>query len=347
MTTRRDLGRGITTLLAAPLLAAPALAQARTLIVAGYGGTFEQTMRDHAIPPFERQHGVRVEYVAGNSTDTLARLQAQRGNQQIDVGILDDGPMFMAIQLGFCAPIEGLPVDDIAPAARFPGDRAVGVGLVGTGYMINTRLFRERGWAPPASWADLADARYRRQLVIPPINNTYGLHTLVMMARLNGGGERNIEPGFRAMRDRVNPNVLAYEPSPGKMTELFQSGQASIAIWGSGRVAALAATGFPVDFIYPTEGAPTLLSAVAPIAKPNTSPPAQAFVRAMIEPELQALLAREYGYGPVHRGATVDPEAMRMAPVGERAAKLINLDWDVMNANRDSWTRRWNREIER
>lgn len=329
------------------LLAAQPAAAQRTFFVAGYGGSFEQTMRREVIPPFEARHGVRVEYVAGNSTDTLARLQAQRANQQIDVAFMDDGPMYMAIQLGFCAPIEGLRAEDIVPAARFPGDRAVGVGLVGTGLMYNTQYFRERGWAPPTSWNDLADPKFRRLVIIPPISNTYGLHTLVMFARLNGGGERDIEPGFRVMRERINPNVLAYEPSPGKMTELFQSGQAVLAVWGTGRVASFAATGFPVDFVYPKEGTITLLAAICPIAKPNASPLAHAFVHAVIAPEMQALLAREYGYGPVNTRAQVDPAAMPMAPVGERAAKLITVDWDVINQHRDAWTRRWNREIER
>ena len=61
--------------------------------------------------------------------------------------------------------------------------------------------------------------------MIPPINNTYGLYTLMMFARMNGGGEKSVEPGFKVMKDEVNANVLAYEPSPGKMTELFQSGR--------------------------------------------------------------------------------------------------------------------------
>jgi putative spermidine/putrescine transport system substrate-binding protein len=74
-------------------LARPAAAQT-TLYVAAYGGSFEQTMRRDVIPPFEKQHGVKIEYVAGNSTDTLAKLQAQKGNQQIDVAIVDDGPMY-------------------------------------------------------------------------------------------------------------------------------------------------------------------------------------------------------------------------------------------------------------
>src|SRR6266700_4140234 len=44
-------------------------AQQKTLYVAGYGGSFEKTIRDEVIPAFEQANGVKVEYVAGNSTD--------------------------------------------------------------------------------------------------------------------------------------------------------------------------------------------------------------------------------------------------------------------------------------
>ena len=81
---------------------AQAQAQDKKLIVAGYGGSFEQTLRKEMFPEFEKKHGVKIDYVAGNSTDTIAKLQAQKGNQQIDVAIVDDGPMYMAISLGFC-----------------------------------------------------------------------------------------------------------------------------------------------------------------------------------------------------------------------------------------------------
>ena len=66
--------------------------------------------------------------------------------------------------------------------------------------------------------------------MIPPINNTYGLEALVMLSKTNGGGETNVDSGFKIFKEQINPNVLAYEPSPGKMTELFQSGQAVIAV---------------------------------------------------------------------------------------------------------------------
>jgi putative spermidine/putrescine transport system substrate-binding protein len=348
--TARPLMRRIASsagVILAVALGAQAASAQQTFYVAGYGGTFEQTMRKEIIPAFEKAHGVKVEYVAGNSTDTLAKLQAQKGNQQIDVAIVDDGPMYRAINLGFCAPIQGLPAADLFDTARYKDDKAVGIGLVGTGFMYNTKYFQEKGWVPPTSWNDLKDPKYKGLLVIPPINNTYGLYTLVQFARMNGGGEKAIDPGFKVMKTEVNPNVLAYEPSPGKMTELFQSQQAVIAVWGSGRVASFANTGFPVDFVYPKEGTVALLASACPVAKAGASPLANEFIKAMVAPEFQAVLAREYGYGPVNKLAKVDEDKLRMAPIGERAAKLMVFDWDAINPNIDDWTKRWNREVER
>jgi putative spermidine/putrescine transport system substrate-binding protein len=324
----------------------PAMAQQK-LYVAGYGGSFEQTVRKEIIPAFEKKHGVTVEYVAGNSTDTLAKLQAQKSSQQIDVAIVDDGPMYQAIQLGFCGKISGLSKADLYNTALFKDDKAVAIGLVGTGLMYNTKYFKGKGWAPPTSWNDLKDPKYKKMVVIPPINNTYGLHALIMFARMNGGGVKNIDPGFKVIQHDVNPNVLAYEPSPGKMTELFQSGQAVLAVWGTGRVQSFANTGFPVDFVYPKEGAVSLLVTACPIAKPHASPLASEFIKAMLAPSVQLTLLKKYGYGPVVKAVKVPPELAKMAPVGERAAHLINFDWDTINAHRQEWTSRWNREVER
>ena len=169
----------------------PVMGQQKTLIVAGYGGSFEQTMRKEIFPSFEAKHGTKIEYVAGNSTDTIAKLQAQKGNQQIDVAIVDDGPMYQAIQLGFCAKIDGLDKSQLYPAALFKDDKAVAVGQTGTGFMINTKTFKDKCWATPTSWNDLKDPKFKKLLVIPPINNTYGLYTLMMYACLTGGGEKN------------------------------------------------------------------------------------------------------------------------------------------------------------
>jgi len=255
--------------------------------------------------------------------------------------------MYQAIQLGFCTKIEGMDKSELYPAALFKDDKAVAIGQTGTGFMINTKVFKDKGWAIPTSWNDLKDPKFKKQLVIPPINNTYGLYALMMYARMNGGGEKNIDPGFKVMKNDINPNVLVYEPSPGKMTELFQSGQANIAVWGTGRVQAFANTGFPVDFIYPKEGAPILLASACPVAKATVNPLAHEMIKTLLSASVQTGMAKEMGNGPVNTKVDVNMPELKMAPVGERAKLIISPDWDAINAQREEWTKRWNREVER
>ena len=339
---------GGTCALALSLAAGTAAAQ-KTLYVAAYGGSFEQIMRKEVFPPFEQQHGVAIEYVAGNSTDNLARLQAQKGHEQIDVAILDDGPMYQAVALGFCAPLTKAPVyDALYDLAKVSSGKAVMVGMNGTGIVYNKKYFDEQHWSAPTSWNDLKDPKFKQTLVIPPLNNTYGLHALVEFAKLGGGGEKNIEPGFKAFKDEIGPNVLVYEPSPGKMTELFQSSQAVIAIWGSGRAKALADTGFPAAFTYPKEGGIALGVAACPVAGAADKPEAQSFIQYLLSPEAQAVLASGAGLGPVNKTVELPPEKRAGIPYGpEQMTKLQVIDWDTVNQHREEWNKRWTREIER
>lgn len=319
-----------------------------TLTVGGYGGSFETLMKEIVFPAFEEEHGVNVEFVAGNSTENLARLVAQKGNQDLDVVILDDGPMYQADALGFCAPIEdGVINEDIYDNAQF-SENAVGLGYVATGFTYNTEWFAREGWDAPSSWEDLTDSKFEGLLVVPPISNTYGLHALVMMARLNGGGESDIDPGFESMAEEVAPNVLVFEPSSGRMSELYQSNEIAISIWGSGRTKSLADTGFPAAFAYPKEGAVALMLAACPVVESNVPEAAQAFVAYMLTPEVQEKIADAMGVGPVNAKSEISEDLAAIVPYGpEEVASLVSVDWDVINPLREEWTQRWAREVER
>lgn len=330
------------------LLSQTAIAQERTLYVGAYGGSTETLMKERVIPAFEAAHNVRIEYVAGNSTENLARLQAQQGAQELDVVILDDGPMYQAMALGFCGQLGELPnMADVYDLARI-GDTAVGIGVVATVFGYNTKIFEENGWDPPSSWMDLTDERFARRLAIPPISNTYGLHTLIMMARLQGGGESDIDPGFEFLASEVAPNVLAFEPSPGRMSELFQNEEIVLAVWGSGRLTSLQDTGFPVGIAYPEEGGVALMITGCPIAESENIELARAFLNYLLEPEVQADFAATQGFGPVNRTVELEEEVAVRVPYGpEQIENLVAVDWDVVNEKRQEWTRRWAREIER
>ncbi|WP_321503555.1 ABC transporter substrate-binding protein [Breoghania sp.] len=322
-------------------------ADPEVLTVGGYGGSFETLMKQLIIPEFEKNHNVKVAYVSGNSTENLARLQAQKGAQELDVVILDDGPMYQADALGFCAPLEDSAIkSDVYDLAKI-SPNAIGVGFVATGFAYSKEFFEKEGWDLPTSWEDLKDPKYEGLISVPPISNTYGLHALVMLARDAGGGEKDIDPGFAAMADEVAPNVLVFEPSSGKMSELFQNGEIAFSVWGSGRVKSLADTGYPAGFIYPKEGAVALMLAGCPVVESNVPAEAQAFLDYLLDPEIQVKLADAMGSGPVNKNSKLPPELAEKLPYGEKISQLVGVDWDVINPLRQEWTARWAREVER
>ncbi|MEX3812404.1 ABC transporter substrate-binding protein [Paraburkholderia sp. BR13439] len=319
-----------------------------TLYVANVGGSNEQLYRQKVIPPFEKAHDVKIVYVAGNSSDTLAKLQAQKGHQQINVAVMDDGPMYQAMQLGLCAKVEDAPVmKDLYPLARL-GPTAVGVGMVATGIGYNEEAFRKLGLPAPDSWQALTDKRLKGKLGVPPITNTYGLHTLVMLARLNGGGEKNIDPGFNTMTKQVAPDVLSWAPTPGEMDGLMQAGDVIIAPYGSGRAVALQNTGFPLKFVYPKEGGVALQVAACTLAENAQPKLSQQFIQYLLSPEVQAMQAQAIGLGPVNKTVKLTPEVAARVPYGpEQVNKLTAMDWTTINQHRTEWTERWNRSVER
>lgn len=342
--------RRLSTLCAAALWLCGGTANAETtLYVGGYGGSVEKLFDEKLIPQFEKnEKGVKVVYVAGNSTDILAKLVAQKGRQELSVALIDDGPMYQAIGQGLCAPVEQTgTINDLYPVARMAGDRSVGIGLLATGLVYNKAAFAKHGWAAPTSWNDLTDPRFRQSVVVPPISNGYGLLTLLMMARLNGGGENNIDPGFQVMINKVAPNVLTWEPSPGKLAQMLQTGDAALAVWGNGRVQDVINQGAPVAFVYPKEGAVALMGAACPVAGAPQAALAQRFLQFLVSPPTQTLLATDAGYGPVNKTVTLPPAVASKVVSGDRIKALIAPDYKIINAKRSDWTTRWERSVER
>ncbi len=334
---------------AACILSSAGVAAERTLYLGAYGGSTEKLMMEVILPAWQKANNAKVVYVPGNSTKTLAKLQAQRAKQELDVVFLDDGPMYQAISLGLCAPIKDAAIfKDIYDIAKMNTDKAVGVGFVATGLAYNKEAFKKKGWAAPTSWTDLADPKYKGKLVVPPVTNTYGLHALVMTARLNGGNEKNIDPGFSAFVEKVGPNVLTFEPSSGKMSELFQNGEALLSVWGSGRLKSLADTGFPGGFVYPKEGGVALMVATCPVVDSDVADLAQSLIQYLLTPEVQKHIATTKGWGPTNMKTKLAKELGDSLPYGPEKINALNaVDWDVINPARAAWTKRWTREVEK
>lgn len=320
----------------------------KNLVIAAYGGSFEKGMKETIIPAFEQKFNAKVTYITGSSADTVAKLQAQKDKPQIDVAFIDDGPQAQAKALGLLAPLDtnkvtNLPnVYDVAKDSENVG---VGIGLVATGLAYNLKTFSDNKWNPPASWNDLARPEFKGKLVLPSFANTYGVHMLVMLAKANGGNETNIEPGFTKLKE-IAPNVVTYDKT-ADVSNYFLQGETVSSAWGSGRVFTLKAKNFPIEFVYPKEGAVALVATGNVVKNAPNSELAQEFINYAIGEEAQKTFAKTVFFGPVNKNVKLDTDLANTVVYGEdQVKKLVKMDWKTINENRAAWTERINKEIE-
>ncbi len=340
------------TALAAALAAtsASAWSETKTIYIGMNGGPMEKAYTSQVLPMFEKANDAKVVVVPGTSSDILAKLLANRNSPQVHVAFLDDGVMARAVSLGVCEKLEDSPVlKELYPFARMKGDVGAGVQLGMTGIAYNKKLFAEKGWAPPTSWLDFADPKYKGKVVFQSASSsTFGLHGFLAINRLLGGSEQNVEPGFSKWATTVGPNVVEYIPNSAKISTMVQTGEAALFPLTPTGVADLQDKGLPVAYANPKEG-PVLLLVDVCVVKNNPDPQlAQKLAQFLLSAPAQEKAAEAGKQIPTNRLAKM-PGAMQqsLGNVDELVHKVTVVDWDVINAHRAQWDTRWNQQVER
>lgn len=348
-TTRRYL-KPLAACIAAALAAGLAHAQTKTLYIGMNGGTMEKTYTTHVFGPFEKANNVKVVVVPGTSSDILAKVQATKDNPQIHVIFLDDGVMYRAIGMGLCEKMQASDVlNDLYPTARFRGDMAAGVNVGMTGIAYNTKMFAEKGWPAPTSWMDFANPRVKGKVVFQSLpSSSFGLHGFMMFNRIQGGNDRNVEPGFKAWAGTIGPNVLEYIPSSAKIAEMVQTGEAAMFPLTPTAVGVLKQKGLPVEYVQPKEGSAVLTVGECVVARNNEPALAHKLAQYLLSPQAQALALEHGNQIPSNRKApAAGASADLVKQMNEFMKTAVTVDWDSINENRPAWNQRWNKEVER
>ena len=332
------------------LAATPAGAQSKTIYIGMNGGPMEKAYTTQVLPAFEKANNVQVTVVPGTSSDILAKLLANRAHPQVHVAFLDDGVMARAVSLGLCEKLDDSAVlKELYPFARMKDDVGAGVQLGMTGIAYNKKLFAEKGWAPPTSWLDFADPKYKGKVVFQSASSsTFGLHGFLALNRIWGGSEQNVEPGFTKWANTVGPNVVEYIPNSAKISEMVQTGEAALFPLTPTGVADLQDKGLPVAYVNPKEGPVLLLVDVCVVKNNPDDQLAQKLAQFLLSAPAQEKAAEAGKQIPTNRLAKM-PASMQqsLGNVDSLVHKVTVVDWDAINAHRARWDTRWNQQIER
>ncbi len=345
MTTRRQLLQASLTLGAMQLFPGMSHAQAKRLVFATFTGSWEEAHRAVLVPAFKKStNNADIILDPMLSVDQIAKVNAAKNNPPIDVMLHDPGPALTAIGQGL---VDNYPVaesknyKDLIVEAQEETGPAIFFQVVGLTY--NPEKIKK----PPTSWKDLWSPEYKGRAGITNLNSTLGTGFLVEIAKMFGGSESNIEPGFKALND-LKPNLAAVAANPGALATLFQQGQVDISPGNFNAIQILKARGVPVEFVVPKEGAIAFKTTIHIVKNTKNKDLAVALIEAAMSPDVQTrLMQSPYLVVPTNSKVKMQGEISKVLvkDQAELKQKFVFQDWKKINEQRAQWIERFNREI--
>ena len=296
--------------LAAGILAAPFQAQAiesKLVVVTSYPPDTTVTVKK----AFNKKYpGIKVEMLKKKTTAGIKYLQETAANNKSDLFwasapdafevLKGDGLLqrYKVKQTGIPEKVGAFPIND--PDGYYKGFAASGYGI-----MWNTRYLKAKKLPVPKEWSDLAKPIYHNHVGMSAPSRSGTTH-LTVETLIQGKGW---DKGW-GMWKRIAGNFKTVTERSFGVPDGVNSGQFGVGVVIDFFGLASKASGFPVDFVYPT--VTTLVPANIAIVKNAPHPgAASAFIEFLLSPKGQEVLL-----DPKIRRLPVNPKTYAMAPAG-------------------------------
>lgn len=355
--TRRDLLKGTgaagLSLAGLPLVSGPALAQdpvSTTMFVwvGSNQGVVPREVREAYLA--ENPH-VSIELLEGTNAETYPRIKASLemtpDQPLVNFGFFNVDATTKGTVDEVWLPLDPAKVpnlDNILDAYRRPDDIGVFWGLSGVGLVYHKELVDP----PPTSWHDLWDPKFAGKVAFWDAP-AWSFNGLVATARLNGGGEDNIEPGMQIYAEAArNGHIHSLYNANDQLRQLMVAGEVLISVFFKGIMAPWEAEGAPIGYVVPEEGQiafPLGFQMVRGSTEPQQDV-AQDMINLMLERETLRRYCNLTATIPAAKDMVLDPPYdTDPAYQPEAIENAMQLDWLKIAEMNDEWVQQWNREV--
>lgn len=321
-------------------LAAPSILRAQSSeLVIGCAGSHTAWMESIVTPYMKDTIGADIIFEGTKSSVNLEKMSSNKDAPYLSVVQMDDPVMIQAVEADLLTPItpDAVPnMTDLRPDATHMDGMWCNYVQPWAGIAYNT----DKAEGVP-SWAALWDPANAGQVIIPSLQNTEGMWTLMSAAMLGSGkpfseAQYEIDAAF-AKLEELKPNLLTIYSTMSQAFNLLEQGEISML---SGNFSSYTlprkAQGVPVDLAAPSEGIFAMPSGIC-LVKGGPNPElAQAYVNEMLGPEMQAAIADFASSVPANTTVT----AGAVVPEG---VPIYAPDWSFVAANRTTWIDRFDK----
>ncbi|MDL2264065.1 ABC transporter substrate-binding protein, partial [Synergistaceae bacterium OttesenSCG-928-I11] len=214
--------------------------------------TMEEPLAKALFDEFEKQTGIKVEWVRLSGGEAVARLEAERANPQASIWVGGVGTQHIEAKLkGLTIPYRSRVADSIDAKYRDADNYWIGLYVAPIAYCMNTNRAKELGLTMPTSWADLVKPEYAKMVrVAHPSTSGTAYNMVTTVIRINGGDEDKAFAYFKKLNNSIEQFTRSGS-APGKSVAI---GEIPIAIGYLHDQIKLKVEGAPLDIVIPTDG---------------------------------------------------------------------------------------------
>ncbi len=302
-----------------------------------YMGVVEQSAKVVA-SEFEKDTGIKVNFVRMSGGGTLSRIRAEKNNPQASVWYGGSADSFiMAKKEGLLEAYKSPNAEKIKPEFKDADGYWTGIYQGYLGFILDGRYFDEHKLQPPTSWDDLLKPEFTGQIVMGNPGSASTGYVVVSAIVQSMGEEKGME--YLA---KLNKQVKQYTKAGAAPARSAALGEAAIGItYLHNGIRLIKEGNTNVRLSLPEEGTAYELGAVAIIKNAPDMEAAKKFVDWALTKKAQEIGQHNNSYQFLTNPEANPPEeAMKF-----KDAKLIDYNFQWSGDNRARLLEAWNKAV--
>lgn len=279
----------------------------------------EESIINALVPMFEKETGIKVEYVKLGSGDVIKRAKAEAGNPQADI-IWSVGGEQLEAENQILAPYTPKDWDKIASVYKVGTNWLPYTGIMNV-FIVNTKMLKPEQF--PKKWTDLQDARFKK-LISSARADKSGSSYMQLANVLTVYGDKGWDIYKGIMKNMV------ISASSGAVPKFVNDGEQAVGITLEDNAFRYFAGGGPVAIVYPEDGTVAAPDGIALLKGAPNLENAKKFIDWCLSKPVQEYLVDTMARRPV-RTDCKDPKGL--PPLTTIKTVPYDFGWAAKNKN--------------
>ena len=286
---------------------------------------------------FEKETGIKVDFVRLSTGEAAARIEAEKNNPQASIWLGGVGLVHAeAKEKGLTAPYESAATRKVPAKYRDPQGYWHGLYIGILAFATNTDELKQRGLTAPETWKDLTDPKWK-DLIQMPNPGTSGTSYNLITTLLARGTETEAFNYLKAL----HKNVSQYTKSGAAPVKNVALGESVVGVGYSHDILRLIyESKAGIKITYPKDGTGYEVASVSLIKNGKQPALAQKLIDWLYTPAAGQIMAKFYILPILREGITIPPQSAPPADL-----KLIDSDIAWAGKNKARLIELWNEKV--